>query len=94
MPAWIDLADVTYTLHMKRVQIQLTESQLDAVKRQAETTGEGVASVVRRAVDAWLEEEGRSVLVERALSAVGGFHSGLGDLAERHDDYLFEDVDK
>ena len=88
------MVDVTYTLHMKRVQIQLTDSQLNALKRQAEATGEGVASVVRRAVDAWLEEDGRNVLVERALSAVGGFHSGLGDLGERHDDYLVEDIEK
>lgn len=88
------MVDVTYTLHMKRVQVQLTDTQLNALQRQADATGEGVASVVRRAVDAWLEEDGQNVLVERALSAVGGFHSGLGDLAEHHDDYLFEDVDK
>jgi len=38
-------------------------------------------------VDAWIAEEGRAQRVERALAAIGGFHSGLGDLSERHDDY-------
>ena len=75
---------------MKRVQVQLTDSQLEALKRQADLSGEGVASVVRRAVDAWLADGERKLLIERALTAIGGFHSGLGDLAERHDDYLNE----
>ena len=26
--------------------------------------------------------------LENGIEAIGGFHSGLGDLAERHDDYL------
>ena len=83
-----------YHMHMKRVQVQLTDSQLDALKRHADATGEGVASVVRRAVDAWLRDDDHKVLVERALSAIGGFRSGLGDLAERHDEYLNEEMVK
>jgi hypothetical protein len=75
---------------MRRVQVQLTEEQFRAVREKADAAGEGVASVVRRAVDAWIANEENEMRVQRALAAIGGFHSGLGDLAERHDDYLDE----
>jgi hypothetical protein len=77
---------------MQRVQVQLTDEQLSALKRHASASGEGLALLVRRAVDAWLLNEERTHQRQRALDAIGGFHSGLGDLAERHDDYLDEDA--
>ena len=77
---------------MKRVQVQLTEEQLTALRRRAEDSGVGIAALVRRAVDAWIAGEGRGQRVDRALGAIGGFQSGLGDLAERHDDYLEDGV--
>ncbi len=73
---------------MQRVQIHLTDEQLSALKRQTEATGEGLSSQVRRAVDAWIATAERDATVRRAIEAIGGFHSGVGDLAERHDDYL------
>lgn len=75
---------------MRRVQVQLTDEQIDALKRQADASGEGVSAEVRRAVDAWVANAERKAKVERALEAIGGFHSGLSDLAERHDEYLTE----
>jgi hypothetical protein len=78
-------------VHMRRVQVQLADEQLDALRREAQQRGEGVSTVVRRAVDAWISNSERAGRVERALQAIGGFHSGLGDVAERHDDYLGED---
>ena len=75
---------------MKRVQVQLTDDQFRTVREKADAAGEGVASVVRKAVDAWIANEENEIRVQRALAAIGGFHSGLGDLAERHDDYLDE----
>ncbi|MEA1928519.1 MAG: hypothetical protein U9N73_09955, partial [Candidatus Auribacterota bacterium] len=33
-------------------------------------------------------------LRKRALKPVGKFHSGLGDLSEKHDDYLAEGKEK
>jgi hypothetical protein len=75
---------------MQRVQIQLTDAQLAVLRRRSQASGEGVAALVRRAVDDWMAAERRRAHVERALEAIGGFHSGLGDLAERHDDYLDE----
>jgi hypothetical protein len=80
-----------YNVHMLRVQVQLTEEQLKTLRKYSAAGGEGVAGLVRKAVDAWIRNEERNSQVERALAAIGGFHSGLGDLAERHDAYLDED---
>ncbi|MGH8932919.1 MAG: hypothetical protein ACRDZO_20425 [Egibacteraceae bacterium] len=40
-------------------------------------------------------EELRRIAGQRrwSVAAVGGFHSGLGDLAEHHDRYLAEDAE-
>ena len=77
---------------MQRVQVLLTDEQLSGIRQRSAETGEPVASIVRRAVSALLADDERMRQVERALAAIGGFHSGLGDLAERHDDYLAEDL--
>ena len=47
-----------------------------------------MAALTRGAIDAWIAAEEREGRINRALAAVGGFHSGLGDLAENHDRYL------
>lgn len=81
---------------MKRVSIRLTHEQLATLRRHAEANRQSLPSVVRRAVDDWIAHDSserieRALAVERALAGVGGFHSGLGDLAERHDDYFGDD---
>jgi hypothetical protein len=43
---------------------------------------------MRDAVDALIEADERRRRRDRALAAIGGFHSSLGDLAEDHDRYL------
>ena len=78
-------------MHVKRVQVQLTEEQVAALRKLAETTGEGMAATVRSAVDDLIAKHARDALWERALAVSGRFHSGLGDLAENHDFYLGED---
>jgi hypothetical protein len=75
---------------MQRVQVQFTDDQVRALRQQAAQLHEPIAAVVRRAVDALIAEHERHARVERAMSAIGGFHSGLGDLAEHHDRYLDE----
>ena len=75
---------------MKRVQVQLTDEQVAALRKLAETTGEGMAATVRGAVDDLIAKHERDAQWERAMSVVGKFHSGLGDLAENHDYYLGE----
>lgn len=83
---------MVYTLHMQRVQVQLTPKQVDALRRLGAARGEGISPLVRQAVDQLIRTEERAALVEQALTAIGGFRSGLGDLAERHDAYLDEDA--
>ena len=78
---------------MVRTQIQLTESQYAALKKEAEVRGCSLAEAVRQAVDAWLQTPSlvpRQEMVRRALEACGQFRSGLPDLGSRHDEYAFE----
>lgn len=81
---------------MIRTQIQLTEEQSQHVKEVAERENISMAEVIRRAVDDWLltysglSPEERK---ERALSVIGRFNSGLGNLAKNHDAYLAEAYD-
>ena len=73
---------------MPRVQIKLSGEQLEALRRESSSTGQAVAVLVRQAIDDWVAKRDRDELWERALAVVGSAHSGLGDVAERHDDYL------
>jgi Arc/MetJ-type ribon-helix-helix transcriptional regulator len=78
---------------MVRTQIQLPEQQVTLLKRLAAQQHVSMAELIRRAVDLLtLSPDVTSIKErrERALAAVGRFHSGSGDLATRHDDYLAE----
>ena len=79
-------------LHMTRMQIQLTDDQARILRERASDSGRPIAAVVRDAVDAWIAADAQHRRRELALAAIGGFHSGLGDLAEHHDRYLEEEV--
>ena len=76
------------------MQVQLTEEQAAALKSLAARRGVSVSELIRQGVDTilrgpQLEERARR---ERARAVAGRFASGLGDLAERHDRYLGEDL--
>jgi hypothetical protein len=73
---------------MKRVQVQFTDDDAFALRERATRSGRPVASLVRDAVGAWLASDQRRLVRDRAGAAIGGFHSGLGDLAEHHDKYV------
>lgn len=80
---------------MIRVQVQLTEEQLAALKRLAARRGVSISELVRQGVAAILRgsQAGQERLRrERARAAAGRFRSGLSDLAEAHDRYLTEDL--
>lgn len=80
---------------MIRIQVQLTEEQLAALKRLAGRRGVSISELVRQGVDAILrgpQAEQERLRRERARAAAGRFRSGLGDLAEAHDRYLAEDL--
>jgi hypothetical protein len=78
---------------MVRTQIQLTEGQLQVLKRLAAGRRVSVATLIRESVDLLVRSAGAVDDQEqrrRALAAAGRFHSGRSDLAAAHDEYLEE----
>jgi hypothetical protein len=78
-----------------RMQVQLTETQLEAVRRAADSHGVSQSEVIRRALDAFLARPlptDRSALRERARAAIGAFNEGPSDVSRRHDHYFAESV--
>ena len=74
---------------MVRTQIQLSEDEVEAVKRLARERSVSMAAVSREAVDQYVSRESGPSLDERwqrSLAAVGGFHSGGANLSAAHDD--------
>ncbi len=77
---------------MIRTQVQLTQEQFAALKREAVDRGISMAEVIRRALEQELERGKRREARQRMIASIGGFRSGLRDVARRHDDYLGEDA--
>ena len=78
---------------MNRTQIQLTDAQARALKHLSSEQNKSIAQLIREAVDALLRSSrlpAEDDLRRRAIQAAGTFHSGVPDLAARHDDYLSE----
>jgi predicted DNA-binding ribbon-helix-helix protein len=76
---------------MVRTQIQLTESQAEAVKRMAAERGLSMAAMIRELVERAISENGdRAVRIARARAAVGRYASGRSDIAREHDRELAE----
>jgi hypothetical protein len=81
-----------------RMQVQLTEQQLSLLRHEAAERGTSVAALVREAVDRVLKRPARGASLEerkrRAIAAAGRFHSGLGDVSVRHDDYFADSIEE
>jgi hypothetical protein len=81
-----------------RLQIQFTERELAALRSEAAERHISVSAVVREAVDERLRRPRllptptREDLIERSLAAMGRFHSGLGDVSARHDEYFADSI--
>ncbi len=80
---------------MVRLLVQFTEAQARSLRAEARRRRRPVAALVRESVEAHvLQPATRGTPApdkwERALLAVGGFRSGVGDLGENHDRYLGE----
>lgn len=78
---------------MVRTQVQLTEKQYKALQKIAARESISMAEVIRRALDRIVGIESlpdREEIKRRAIAAAGSCHSGVPDLAQRHDDYLAE----
>jgi len=74
------------SLTKKPIQVYLRPQQLEALRALAERRKVSVAELVRQGVDKVLAEVPPEE--DPLWDIVGMFDSGLGDLAERHDDYL------
>jgi len=79
---------------MKRVQVQFTDALAQELTDRAEAIGQPVAALVRQAVVRMLDDDERRIRRDRALAAIGGFHSGLGDVSENHDEYLVQAIEE
>ncbi|MFA4965077.1 MAG: ribbon-helix-helix protein, CopG family [Thermoleophilia bacterium] len=83
---------------MVRMQIQLTESEVEAVRREAARRRVSISAVVREAVDRCIAQPVGGVSLEerraRAVAACGRFRSGLGDVSARHDEYFADSIDE
>lgn len=70
----------------KPLQIYLRDDQVQALRIVAERRGESMAALIREGVDMLLErlppEE------DPLLDILGLYDSGIGDLAEKHDERL------
>lgn len=77
---------------MIRTQIQLTEEQYKLLKELSLSIHEPVASLIRRAVDQLLltRKPDRNALYRQALTVVGKYKAGKGDVSLEHDRYLEE----
>jgi plasmid stability protein len=89
------MIDVHATVtHMKRMQIQVTDAQFAGLQARAARADRPVAALVRDALDAYLSDEEQRRRIERALKAIGGYRSGLGDVSENHDEYLAQAIEE
>jgi hypothetical protein len=81
---------------MVRMQIQFTEEEIEALRREAAQRHVSISAVVRSAVDERLNRPRPELSLEerkaRAKAACGHFHSGLGDVSARHDEYFADSI--
>ncbi|HXF56157.1 MAG TPA: ribbon-helix-helix protein, CopG family [Actinomycetota bacterium] len=73
---------------MLRMQVQFTEEQAEALRREARRRGVSVAAVVRQAVDAALGAGEEEACWRRAMAVVGSFADDERNVAREHDRYL------
>ena len=80
---------------MIRTQVQLTEEQVEKLRRLAITEETSISDLVRRAVDSLVAAgPSQRELRRRALNVIGIAASGARDVASEHDRYLAEAFDE
>ena len=83
---------------MVRTQVQLTQAQVQALKRMAEQRGLSMAELIRQAIDLFLQQvlasEGdKKQKWEQAMSVVGAFRSDVPDVSLNHDEYFAQAIE-
>jgi len=73
---------------MIRAQIQFRETTYKKLKERAKDSGKSISELVRGSLDQTLDQAEMEKKWARALQSLGKFESGLGDLSEKHDEYL------
>ncbi len=68
------------------IQVYLRRDQLDSLRSLSRRRGESIAGLVREGVDRLLEDLPPEE--DPLLEIIALYDSGVGDLAEKHDDYL------
>ena len=73
---------------MVRTQISLTEERMGRLRAEARRRRVPMAAIVREAVDRVVPADpgDRRALFQRAISAIGRFDSGSGDVSAGHDE--------
>ncbi len=74
------------TLTRRPIQVYLEESQDRILRAAAKSQGISIAELIRRSVDRYLAD--LPVEDDPAMRLIALGRSGLGDLAEKHDEYL------
>jgi hypothetical protein len=77
---------------MTRTQVQFTEEQFKGLKELSQSSKEPIAALVRKAVDQLLltRKPDRKAMYRQALSVIGKYQAGSGDVSQKHDQYLEE----
>ena len=80
---------------MHRTQIQLTEEQVSALKAIGAKENRSMADLIRESVEQLISRRrpvDRQKMMIRALSVIGKYSGGPGDVSENHDEYLAEAI--
>ena len=74
------------TVTMKPIQVYLRPEQIESLRAIAERRRVSMAELIRQGVDHMLSDVPAEE--DPLWDIIGTFDSGLGDLAEKHDEYL------
>lgn len=76
---------------MIRTQIQLKEEELQQIREEASRQSCSISAFIRESALTALAKAKREREVDTVLELGGKYGSGVGDLAEQHDEYLTEE---
>lgn len=82
----------TSMLSKHPIQIYLDDRQDRALRRLAEENKSSISALIRRAIDMLLAQT--PVEKDPAYQLIGLISSGLHNLAEEHDEYIVQEIEK